>query len=174
MQKISPFLWFDGKAEDAAKLYVSIFKNSKITDTVRYGNAGPGKKRSVMSVTFKLAGQEFIALNGGPMFQFTPAVSFFVKCETQKEVDRYWSKLLAGGGKESRCGWLQDRFGLSWQIVPHALGELMHVKDPAQAERVMKAMMQMVKLDIQALKDAAADGAKPGKAKKKASKKTSK
>jgi predicted 3-demethylubiquinone-9 3-methyltransferase (glyoxalase superfamily) len=129
MQKITPFLWFDNNAEEAAKFYVSIFENSKITDTRRYGDAGPGPKGSVMTVTFELEGQEFMALNGGPHFKFTEATSFFVKCKTQEEVDELWEKLSAGGEK-SRCGWLKDKFGLSWQIVPEALGELLAHPDP--------------------------------------------
>ncbi len=157
MQKIAPFLWFDTQALEAAKFYVSIFKKgSKITSVSRYGDSGPGPKGSVMSVTFTLEGQQFLALNGGPVFKFTPAISFFVNCKTQKEVDTYWKKLLAGGGVPNQCGWLQDRFGLSWQIVPEALGKLLAHKNPRKANQVMQAMMKMVKLDVQGLKDAAA------------------
>ena len=155
MQKITPFLWFDNNAEEAAKFYVSIFENSKITDTRRYGDAGPGPKGSVMTVTFQLDGQEFMALNGGPHFKFTEATSFFVKCKTQEEVDELWEKLSAGGEK-SRCGWLKDKFGLSWQIVPEALGELLAHPDPEKAKRAMNAMLQMDKIDIRKLKQAVA------------------
>jgi predicted 3-demethylubiquinone-9 3-methyltransferase (glyoxalase superfamily) len=153
MQKIIPFLWFDGKAEEAANFYVSIFKNARIGATRRYGEAGPGPKGSVMSVEFELDGQQFIALNGGPQFTFTPAISFFVNCETQEEVDELWEKLSAGGRKD-RCGWLQDKFGLSWQIIPTALGKLMSDPDPEKSKRVMKAMLQMDKIDINGLKQA--------------------
>jgi predicted 3-demethylubiquinone-9 3-methyltransferase (glyoxalase superfamily) len=153
MQKITPFLWFDGKAEEAANFYVSIFKNSKIGDAMRYGEAGPGPKGSVMSVNFQLDGQDFIALNGGPQFQFSPAISFFVKCEIQEEVDHYWEKLSAGG-KKIQCGWLQDKFGISWQIVPAALGKMLGDKDGRKAKNVMQAMLKMEKLDIAKLKAA--------------------
>jgi len=153
MQKITPFLWFDGKAEEAMNFYVSIFKNSKVGRVTRYGDAGPGPKGSVMSATFQIEGQEFFALNGGPQFQFTPAISFFVNCETQQEVDELWEKLSAGGEK-NRCGWLRDKYGLSWQIIPTALGEMLGDKDPAKANRVMKAMLQMDKIDIKGLKRA--------------------
>jgi len=146
-------LWFDGKAEEAAKFYISIFKNSKILNTARYGEAGPGPKGTVMLVTFQLEGQEFMALNGGPEFTFTPAISLLVSCETQAEVDDLWAKLTAGG-KEVQCGWLQDKFGLSWQIVPKAFFDLMQAKDPAKSQRVFKAMMQMTKFDIEGLKRA--------------------
>src|SRR4051794_31736447 len=128
MQKITPFLWFDGKAEEAMNFYVSVFKNSKVGSVSRYGDAGPGPKGSVMSATFQLEGQEFMALNGGPMFKFTPAISFFVNCQTQEEVDDLWSK-LSEGGEKNRCGWLKDKFGVSWQIIPAALGEMMRDKD---------------------------------------------
>jgi predicted 3-demethylubiquinone-9 3-methyltransferase (glyoxalase superfamily) len=154
MQKITPFLWFDTQAEEAMNFYTSIFKNSKVGRVSRYGDAGPGPKGAVMSATFQLEGQEFMALNGGPLFQFTPAVSFFVNCETQEEVDHFWEKLSAGG-KQEQCGWLKDKFGLSWQIVPSILGKLLGDKDPAKASRVMQAMLQMIKLDIAALKKAA-------------------
>jgi predicted 3-demethylubiquinone-9 3-methyltransferase (glyoxalase superfamily) len=154
MQKIKPFLWFDGDAEDAAKLYCSIFPNSKIVSISHYGDAGPGEKNSVMGVTFELDGQEFIGLNGGPQFQFSEAISFFVECKNQEEVDEYWDKLLAGGGQPSQCGWLKDRFGLSWQIVPSALGEMLGDPDREKASRVMEAMMKMVKIEIPELQRA--------------------
>jgi predicted 3-demethylubiquinone-9 3-methyltransferase (glyoxalase superfamily) len=153
MQKITPFLWFDGKAEEAMNFYVSVFKNSKVGRVSRYGEAGPGPKGSVMSATFTLNGQEFYALNGGPQYKFTPAVSFFVNCETQQEVDELWDK-LADGGRKDRCGWLQDKYGLSWQIVPSVLGTMLGDTDAARANRVMKAMLQMDKLDIKRLKHA--------------------
>jgi predicted 3-demethylubiquinone-9 3-methyltransferase (glyoxalase superfamily) len=153
MQKITPFLWFDGKAEEAARFYTSVFKNSKIRDITPYGEAGPGPKGSVMSVTFELDGEEFIALNGGPQFNFSPAISFFVHCETQEEVDHLWEKLSEGGGTH-QCGWLHDRYGVSWQIVPTVLGKLLHDPNPEKSKRVMKAMLQMNKLDIQKLKTA--------------------
>ncbi len=154
MQKITPFLWFDGKAEEAANFYVSIFKNSKIMSVGRYGEAGPGPKGSAMSVTFQLDGQDFFALNGGPQFAFTPAISFFVNCQTQEEVDDLWDKLSAGGAK-NRCGWLTDKYGLSWQIIPSILSELLQSKDAGKSSRTMKAMMQMSKIDIKALQQAA-------------------
>jgi predicted 3-demethylubiquinone-9 3-methyltransferase (glyoxalase superfamily) len=150
MQKITPFLWFDGKAEEAMNFYVSIFKNSKVGSVTRYGEAGPGPKGTVMSATFQLDGQDFFALNGGPQFKFTPAISLFVNCETQQEVDELWEKLSEGGEKQ-RCGWLKDKFGLSWQIVPSVLGKLLRDKDPEKSNRVMKAMMQMDKMDISGL-----------------------
>lgn len=153
MQKITTFLWFDDKAEEAAQFYVSLFKNSKIESLNRYGDAGPGPKGSVMSVIFQLEGQQFFALNGGPLFKFTPAISLFVNCETQAEVDELWEKLSAGGRKD-RCGWLQDKYGLSWQIIPTALGRLMGDPDPKKSSNVMKAMLQMEKIDIQALQSA--------------------
>ena len=153
MQKITPFLWFDGKAEEAANFYTSIFKNSKVGRITRYGEAGPGPKGTAMSATFQLEGQEFMALNGGPQFKFTEAVSFFVNCETQEEVDELWEKLSAGGEK-GRCGWLKDQFGLSWQIIPSALGQMLGDKDPEKSKRVMQAMLQMNKIDINALKQA--------------------
>ncbi len=154
-QKITPFLWFDKQAEEAAQFYVSIFKNSKILHVSRYGDAGPGPKGSVMVVNFQLAGQEFTALNGGPLFKFSEAFSFVVNCENQQEVDEYWSKLTSGGGQESQCGWLKDKFGFSWQIVPTALGKLMSDKDPQKANRVMEALLKMKKLDIATLEAAA-------------------
>ncbi len=154
-QKITPFLWFDKQAEEAAQFYVSIFKNSKILHVSRYGDAGPGPKGSVMVVNFQLAGQEFTALNGGPLFKFSEAFSFVVNCENQQEVDEYWGKLTSGGGQESQCGWLKDKFGFSWQIVPTALGKLMSDKDPQKANRVMEALLKMKKLDIATLEAAA-------------------
>ena len=153
MQKIASCLWFDGRAEEAANFYTFIFKNSKIGNVMRYGEAGPGAKGSVLSVTFELEGQEYIALNGGPMFSFSPAISFFVKCQAQKEVDELWAKLSAGG-ETQQCGWLKDKFGVSWQIVPTVLGEMLQDKDPAKSKRVMEAMLKMVKLDIGLLKQA--------------------
>ena len=153
MQKITPFLWFDNQAEEAANFYVSLFKNSKIGSIRRYADAGPGPKGSVMSVIFQLEGQEFFALNGGPHFKFTPAISLFVNCENQEEVDELWEKLSAGGRKD-RCGWLQDKYGLSWQIVPTALSQFLGDPDPAKSARVMKAMLQMDKIDIARLKEA--------------------
>ena len=153
MQKITPFLWFDGKAEEAVNFYVSIFKNSKVGSITRYGDAGPGPKGTVMIATFQLEGQDFIALNGGPQYTFTPAISLFVDCKTQQEVDDLWNK-LSEGGKTDRCGWLRDKYGLSWQIVPSALRELMGDKDPEKSKRVMKAMLQMTKIDIQGLQQA--------------------
>jgi predicted 3-demethylubiquinone-9 3-methyltransferase (glyoxalase superfamily) len=157
MQKITPFLWFDDKAEEAMNFYCSIFKNSKIGAVNRYGEAGPGPAGSVMSATFELDGQEFFALNGGPVYTFTPAISFYVNCETQEEVDYLWEKLSAGG-RTVQCGWLQDKYGLSWQIVPTALGEMLGDRDPEKARRVMEAMLKMVKLDIAELKRAYAGG----------------
>ena len=153
MQKITPFLWFDDNAEEAVNFYVSVFKNSKIGKVVRYGKAGPGREGTVMIVGFELAGQEFVALNAGPQFKFTEAISFVVNCETQKEVDEFWEKLSAGGAK-GQCGWLKDKFGLSWQIVPTALGKMMSDSDPARSQRVMKALLQMDKLDLAGLKRA--------------------
>jgi predicted 3-demethylubiquinone-9 3-methyltransferase (glyoxalase superfamily) len=154
MQKITPFLWYDGNAEEAANFYISIFKNSKMGKISRYGDAGPGPKGSVMSVTFQIEGQEFFALNGGPQFKFTPAISFFVNCGTQQEVDDLWGKLSAGG-RTDRCGWLQDKFGVSWQIIPTVLGQLLGDKDPQRAKRAMQAMLQMTKIDIEKLQQAA-------------------
>lgn len=157
MQKITPFLWFDDKAEEAAKLYVSIFKNSRINNITRYGDEGSAvagrPKGTVMTVEFILDGQEFVALNGGPHFKFTEAVSFVVNCDTQEEVDKFWEK-LSEGGEKSQCGWLKDKYGMSWQVVPTVLGELFQDQDPKRSERVMKAMLQMSKLDIAALKQA--------------------
>jgi len=154
MQKITPFLWFDTQAEEAAKFYASVFPNSKILKTARYGEAGPGPKGSVMTVEFELAGQRMIALNGGPHFKFTEAISLSVDCKDQKEVDHYWTK-LSQGGQESMCGWLKDRYGLSWQVNPAILGELLSGPDAKKAKRVMEAMLKMKKIDIAALKAAA-------------------
>ena len=153
MQKITPFLWFDGNAEEAVNFYVSIFKHSKILSVARYGEAGPGPKGSVMTASFQLDGQEFVALNGGPQFKFTEAISFWVRCETQEEIDEMWEKLSAGGAK-SRCGWLKDKYGLSWQVVPPILGEMLQDKDAKKSQRVMAAMMQMDKIDISLLRKA--------------------
>ncbi len=153
MQKITPFLWFNDQAEEAMKFYVAIFRNSRIGSVSRYGDAGPGPKGTVMVATFELDGQPFMALNGGPQFTFTPAISFMVNCETQEEVDHYWDKLSEGGATQ-QCGWLQDKYGLSWQIVPTILGQLMQDKDPAKSQRVMQAMLQMKKLDIAGLQRA--------------------
>jgi predicted 3-demethylubiquinone-9 3-methyltransferase (glyoxalase superfamily) len=147
MQKITPFLWFDNQAEEAANFYVSIFKNSKIGTVSRYGEAGPGPKGTVMLVTFQLEGEEFIALNGGPLFKFTEAISLSVNCQTQEEVDELWEK-LSEGGEKGRCGWLKDKYGLSWQINPTVLGEMLNDKDPEKSTRVMQAMLQMDKIDI--------------------------
>lgn len=154
MQKITPFLWFDDKAEEAASFYISIFKNSKMGRITRYGEAGPGPKGTAMSVTFQLEGQEFFALNGGPHYKFTPAISLFVDCKSQEEVDELWEKLSAGGRKD-RCGWLTDKFGLSWQIIPSVLGELLNDKDAEKSQRVMKAMLKMDKIEIDELKQSA-------------------
>lgn len=153
MQKITPFLWFDDQAEEAMNFYVSIFKNSKVLSVARYGDAGPGPKGTIMTARFQLEGQEFIALNGGPQFKFTEAISFLVNCETQEEVDYFWEK-LSKGGERSRCGWLKDKFGLSWQIVPTVLGEMLQDKNAEKSQSVMKAMLQMDKIDIQSLKRA--------------------
>ncbi len=153
LPSITPFLWFDGQAEEAARFYVSIFPSGKLIETRHYGEAGPRPAGSVMTVTFELLGQHFIALNGGPQFQFNPAVSFFVECATQAEVDHLWEKLLEGG-KPVQCGWLTDKYGLAWQIVPEALGRMLQDEDKARANRVMTAMMGMVKLDIAELERA--------------------
>jgi predicted 3-demethylubiquinone-9 3-methyltransferase (glyoxalase superfamily) len=157
MQKITPDLWFDNSAEEAAKFYTSIFKNSKIIDVARYGEAGAkvsGRpKGTVMTVIFEIEGQRFMALNGGPVFKFSPAISFLVNCETQEEVDDLWEKLSEGGEKE-QCGWLKDKYGVSWQIVPNALGEMLQDKDAKKSERVMEAMLQMKKIDVEGLKKA--------------------
>ena len=151
--KITPFLWFDNNAEEATNFYTSIFKNSEILSISRYGEGAPGQAGTVMTVTFVLDGQPFIALNGGPHFKFNEAISFFVNCETQAEVDELWEK-LTDGGEESQCGWLKDKFGVSWQIVPTALGELLGDPDPEKSKRVMEAMLQMHKIDIAKLKQA--------------------
>ena len=153
MQKITPFLWFDHQAEEAADFYTSIFKNSKILNISRYGEGGPGPEGTVMTVAFQLNGQEFTALNGGPIFKFTEAISFFVHCETQEEVDELWEK-LSEGGEEAQCGWLKDKYGVSWQIVPAALMEMLQDKDPEKSKRVMEAMLQMRRIDIKALRRA--------------------
>ena len=152
-RRITPFLWFDNQAEEAMNFYVSIFKNSKTGTVTRYGETGPGAKGSVMTASFTLDGQEFVALNGGPQFPFTEAVSFMVNCESQEEVDYYWDKLSAGGN-EVQCGWLKDKFGLSWQIVPMEFFELISKGTQEQSDRVMAAMMKMVKMDLAKLKDA--------------------
>ncbi len=154
MPKITPFLWFDTQAEEAARFYASVFKNSRIVRMSRYGDAGPGPKGSVMTVDFELDGQPFTALNAGPQFKFTEAISFTVHCKTQDEVDEYWTKLSAGGA-ESDCGWLKDQYGLSWQITPTILIELLNDPDPQKSKRVMEAMMTMKKIDIAALEKAA-------------------
>jgi predicted 3-demethylubiquinone-9 3-methyltransferase (glyoxalase superfamily) len=153
MQKITPFLWFDDQAEEAMHFYVSIFKNSKIGDVTRYGDAGPGPKGSVMTASFGLEGQQFTALNGGPQFKFNEAISFVVDCKTQDEVDDLWDK-LSEGGQTQQCGWLKDKFGLSWQIVPSVLIELITDPDPRKSQRVMEAMLQMTKIDIAKLRQA--------------------
>lgn len=153
MPPITPFLWFDNNAEEAMNFYVSVFKNSKVGRVTRYGEAGPGLAGSVMTVEFELNGHEFVGLNGGPHFKFTEAVSFTVRCETQEEIDYYWDK-LSEGGQTSRCGWLKDKFGLSWQVEPRILGDLMADKDPEKAKRVMEAMLKMDKIDIEPIKRA--------------------
>ena len=153
MQKITPFLWFDGKAEEATNFYVSIFKNSKVVNVRRSGAAGTGAKGSVISTVFEIDGQEFYTLNGGPHFSFTPAVSFFINCETQDEVDAFWEKLSEGGGTH-QCGWLHDKFGVTWQIVPSVLWKLLHGSDAKKSAAAMRAMMQMDKLDIQRMQEA--------------------
>jgi predicted 3-demethylubiquinone-9 3-methyltransferase (glyoxalase superfamily) len=156
MQRIAPMLWYDDDAEEAARFYCSIFKNSKITGKSSYGEGGPGPKGKVMLVTFELDGQEFTALNGGPQFPFTEAISLVVNCKDQKEIDDYWEKLTSGGGKPVQCGWLKDKYGVSWQVVPTIISELMSDDDPAKRDRVMAAVMKMVKPDIAAMKAAAA------------------
>jgi predicted 3-demethylubiquinone-9 3-methyltransferase (glyoxalase superfamily) len=157
MQKITPFLWFDDQAEEAVNLYTSIFKNSKILDISHYSEAGPGLEGSVMTVNFQIEGQDFIALNGGPNYNFTEAISFQVDCEDQAEVDRLWDKLSAGG-EEGPCGWLKDKYGLSWQIVPKVLFELISDPDPEKSQRVTQAMLQMGKIDIEGLRRAYEQG----------------
>ena len=153
MQKITPCLWFDRNAEEAVAFYTSIFKNSKVLNVARYGDAGPGPKGAAMTAEFELNGQQFLALNGGPRFKFTEAISFVINCETQEEVDYYWDR-LSEGGEKSRCGWVKDQFGLWWQVVPTILGKLMADKDPQKSKRVMDAMLQMDKLDIEPLQRA--------------------
>jgi predicted 3-demethylubiquinone-9 3-methyltransferase (glyoxalase superfamily) len=153
-QKITPFLWFDGQAEDAANFYTSIFDNSKIVDVARYGEVGPGEKGSVMTVSFELEGQKFVALNGGPHFKFTSAISFYISCKTQAEVDYFWDELLEGGGAPNQCGWLADKFGVSWQVVPDALIEFLQDDDREKAQRVMQAMLKMAKIDVKKLQEA--------------------
>lgn len=160
MPRISPFLWFDTQAEEAARFYVGIFPNSKVVTITRYGESGPGPVGTVMTVVFQLDGQEFIALNGGPAFRFSEAVSFSVNCSTQEDVDRYWSALSAGG-EEGPCGWLKDRYGLSWQINPAVLGRMLSDPDPARSKRVMEAMLKMKKIDIAALQRAYDDAPAP-------------
>jgi len=153
-QKITPFLWFNSEAEEAAKFYVSLFDDSKILSVARYGESGPGPKGTVMTVEFQLAGQKFIALNGGPQFKFTEAISFVINCGNQDEVDRFWSKLTTGGGIEQPCGWARDKFGLSWQVVPTILDKLLTDPNPAKAKLAMEAMLKMKKIDIKKLQDA--------------------
>ena len=157
MQKITPFLWFDTQAEEAAKFYTSLFKNSKILNISRYGEGGHGPEGMVMTVTFQLEGQEFTALNGGPEYTFSPAISFFVNCESQEEVDNLWER-FSDGGEEQQCGWLTDKYGVTWQIVPNALIEMLQDKDAEKAKRVTQAMLQMVKIDIAGLKKAYEQG----------------
>ena len=158
MPKITPFLWFNDKAEEAANFYTSIFKNSKVLGISRRSGKTPGSESPVMSVTFELEGQRFMALNGGPHFSFTPAISLFVDCSTQDEVDELWKKLTAGGGEESRCGWLKDKYGLSWQIIPDTLGRLLQDKDAAKAAGVTQAMLKMSKIEIEKLQQAYEQG----------------
>ncbi len=153
MQKITPFLWFDGDAEEAARFYTSVFEESKIVTVTHYGEAGPRPNGSVMTMVFQICGQEFIALNGGPQYKFTPAVSFVVSCQTQAEIDRYWDKLVEGG-RPVQCGWLTDKYGLSWQIVPASISEMMQDKDAQRSRRVMQAVMTMIKLDLAELQRA--------------------
>ncbi|HZO14261.1 MAG TPA: VOC family protein [Polyangiaceae bacterium] len=153
-QKITTYLWFDGNAEEAVEFYTSAFPDSRVTKVARWGEGGPGKPGTVMNIAFRLAGQAFIALNGGPQFKFTPAISLFVSCESQEEVDAYWTKLIAGGGKPTACGWLEDKFGLSWQIIPSRLVDLMSDPDPKRAGRAAQALMKMQKIDLAALERA--------------------
>ena len=155
-QKITTFLWFDNNAEEAARFYVSVFKNSRILQVTHYGDLGPGPKGSVMTVNFELDGQEFTALNGGPNFKFTEAISLLVHCQTQEEIDYYWEKLTADGGQESQCGWLKDKYGLSWQITPDALLNLLFDADSAKTQRAFQAMLQMKKINLQDIEQAAA------------------
>jgi predicted 3-demethylubiquinone-9 3-methyltransferase (glyoxalase superfamily) len=154
MQKITPFLWFDNNADEAVKFYTSVFKNSKLVNVRYYGDAGPGPKGTIMTATIQLEDQEFMLLNAGPLFKFNESISFFVSCQTQEEVDYYWNKLIEGGGKPSQCGWLKDKFGLSWQIVPKALSEMLGDKDPKKANNVMQAMLKMSKIEIKKLEEA--------------------
>ncbi|QNK67302.1 VOC family protein [Variovorax sp. PAMC26660] len=154
MQKIVPCLWFDRNGEDALKFYTAIFPNSRVTDKLLWGDTNPALKGLLLTATFELEGQEFMVINGGPQYKFTPAISMYLKCETQAEVDNYWSKLLEGGGEPVQCGWLTDRYGVSWQIVPDGLIQMFQDKDPAKAARAMQAMMTMVKLDIAAVRKA--------------------
>jgi predicted 3-demethylubiquinone-9 3-methyltransferase (glyoxalase superfamily) len=154
MQKINTFLWFDGQAEQAVAFYLSVFPKAKAGKVLRWGDVGPGPKGSVLTASFELMGQEFTAINGGPQYKFTPAISLMIPCDTQQEVDDYWNKLLAGGGEPSACGWLTDKFGVSWQVTPVGLLEMLMDKDQAKANRVMAAMMEMVKLDIPTLRKA--------------------
>ena len=154
MQRITPFLWFDNNAEQAVKFYTSVFKNSKAGKVALYPEGSPGPVGTVMTMTFEIEGQEFVALNGGPHFKFTEAISLVVNCDTQEEIDEYWQKLAADGGREVECGWLKDKFGLSWQLVPRILGEMMVDKDPAKSQRVMMAILKMKKIDIEGLKRA--------------------
>jgi predicted 3-demethylubiquinone-9 3-methyltransferase (glyoxalase superfamily) len=153
MQKITPFLWFDGKAEEAMNFYISLFKGSKVLSITRYGEEVPAMKGKILTAFFQLDGQQFMAIDGGPQFKFTEAISLFVNCETQAEVDELWEKLSAGGAK-GQCGWLKDKYGMSWQIIPTALGALMNSKDPEKSKRVMAAMLKMTKIDIHALEQA--------------------
>jgi predicted 3-demethylubiquinone-9 3-methyltransferase (glyoxalase superfamily) len=154
-QKITTFLWFDGNAEEAVNFYTSVFKNSKTHNIVRYGESGPGAKGSVMIIEFELDGEQFTAINGGPEFKFTEAISLVVHCQTQDEVDYYWEKLVEGGGQHVECGWLKDKFGLAWQITPDIFLELLRTSDETKKDRVMKAMMKMKKLDIEQIQEAA-------------------
>ena len=154
MQKIKPFLWFDDNAEEAVNFYTSVFKNSKILETSRYSEEGPGPAGTVMVMSFEIEGQEYLALNGGPHFKFNESVSFMITCENQQEVDYFWNKLTADGGEESMCGWLKDKFGLSWQVTPRVLMELIHDPNPEKAKRVFKAMLEMKKIDIPTLERA--------------------
>jgi predicted 3-demethylubiquinone-9 3-methyltransferase (glyoxalase superfamily) len=153
MQKVTPFLWFDGKAQEAANFYVSVFKNAKIVSPMRTGGGAPSPEAKIMSVTFEIDGRQFIAFNGGPHFTFSPAISLFVRCETQSEIDELWEK-LSEGGEIQRCGWLKDKYGVSWQIIPPILGELLQDKDAEKSKRVMSAMLQMDRIDIAALQKA--------------------
>ena len=158
MQKITTFLWFDNQAEQAVNLYVSLFKNSKIVSVARYGEAGPGPAGSVMTIDFQLDGQDYIALNGGPLFKFTEAISLMVRCESQAEVDRLWSRLTADGGEESQCGWLKDKFGLSWQVIPAELSTYIAGKDAVKSQKAVQAMLQMKKIDINQIRKAYEQG----------------